>query len=177
MKRSLFLTGFGILGFFLMSWGSPLWPQETPAKKKAKAHEIEGFWTQGHSETDGDSTPSMMNPARTRVGQMSGPGGIWTDTGPIFWKFSKEEVELGFPQFWNHYQLNPGGKKGAIDMIPLDKKGKKIEKVKLKGIYFLKENILIICYSYDPGEPRPKAFTTSAQSKSRLVILRRGKLK
>src|SRR5260370_40803715 len=114
MKHGVFLAGLSVLGFFLMACGSPLCPQEAPAKKKAKANEIEGIWTQVHCETDGDSTPGMINP-----NFISG----------YIWKFSKEEVGsgFGFPLRDNyHYQLNPGGKMGEIDMIPLDNKGKKI---------------------------------------------------
>jgi uncharacterized protein (TIGR03067 family) len=183
MKRSVLLTGLGILGFFLMTWGSPLCPQEAPAQKKAKSHEIEGIWTQVHSETDGDSSPSMRNPGYDPPGPMRGTGGNGSGLGQYVWKFSKEEVGSGwiedqsFPIFRSHYQLDPDGKMGAMDMIPLDKQGKKMEKEKVNGIYFLKDDILIICFAYENGAPRPEGFTTSALSKSRLVFLRRGKLK
>jgi uncharacterized protein (TIGR03067 family) len=183
MKHGVLLTGLGILVTFLIAWGSPLCPQEAPANKKTKAHEIEGIWTQVHSETAGDSAPGMTNPSYDPPGLMRGTGGIGWGLGQYCWKFSKEEVGSGwiesqsFPIFRSHYQLNQGGKIGAIDMIPLDKQGKKIEKEQMKGIYLLKDDILVICFAYEKGTPRPDGFTTSALSKSRLVILRRGKLK
>jgi uncharacterized protein (TIGR03067 family) len=182
MKHSVLLIGLGIVVFFPMMWGSQLCPQEAPADKKPKANEIEGIWTQVYSETAGDSSPGISNPGYDPPGLLRGTGGNGWGLGQFIWEFSKEEVGSGwpsqsFPLFRNYYQLNPGGKMGEIDMIPLDKQGKKKEKEKMKGIYLLKEDILIICFAYETATPRPEGFTTSALSKSRLVVLRRGKLK
>jgi uncharacterized protein (TIGR03067 family) len=98
---------------------------------------------------------------------------------PFIWRISKEEIQSGwenlnFPSFRYHYQLNRGGKMGTIDLATLDKEGKKTEGKPMQGIYLLKDDILMICYAFD-GAPRPERFTTSAKSRSVLVILRRGK--
>jgi hypothetical protein len=186
MKRGTLLTGLPILGFFLMACSSPLCPQEAPAEKKPKAKGIEGIWKQVHSETDRDSSFSFRNVGPLRDTRGKG----LEEVIEYIWKFSKEQVETGwdtpggFPCFRSHYRLDPGGEMGAIDMttdimtrLPLDKKAKKIRKEKVKGIYFLKDDILIICFCYMEGGKRPKGFTTSPESKSRLVILRRTKEK
>jgi WD40 repeat protein len=72
---------------------------------------------------------------------------------------------------------------GAIDMttdivtqIGLEQKGKKKPSEKAKGIYLLRDDILIICFAYAKQSPRPEGFSTAPLSNSRLVILRRGKL-
>lgn len=154
--------------------------------KKTKTKGIEGIWTQVYSETDGDSSPSMKNVGPLRE---AGGKGFPDRVVQYVWKFSKEAVETGwdtpgFPWFRSPYQLNPGGKMGAIDIttdilnqLPLGEKEKKRKQEKMKGIFLLKDDLLIICFAYGNESPRPETFATSPLSSSRLVILRRGKLK
>ena len=169
MKRGVLLTGLAIC---LLAWCSAASEQSAPAEKKPAGGDFEGFWTQVHSEVDGDSSSSLGNPGGQRMGMWRGN---WYDMGPFLWKFSKDEIGSGweqpsFPLSRMQYQLNPGGKIGEINLMPLDKDGKKLATAPMKGIYFLKDDFLMICYAHD-GSARPAQFTSSAKSKSVLVIL------
>lgn len=120
---------------------------------------------------------SLSNPGgRLSASALRTTGGAWP---PFIWEISKKEIQSGwenlnFPRFRYHYELDRGGKPGTIEMGTLDKEGKKIAAEPMKGIYLLKDDILMICYAFD-GAARPERFTTSVKSKSILVILRRGK--
>ncbi len=169
MKRSVLLTGLCTVGFFLIAWRSPRWPQGTPEKTQARQNEIEGVWTEVCQEMDGKlmSMLPMVGPAHLNF---PGPNVV------RLWKISKKKIEIGpenhlFPQGQYTYELNPGNKAGAIDLIRLDK----IEKEKWRAIYFLKDDYLICVGVY--GISRPETFTTSEKPPTTLYILRRGNLK
>ena len=184
MMRAASLIGLGIVGF-CVACGPSLSLQQAHMEKKGNAKGIEGTWTQVYSETDGDSSESMTN-----IGPLRQPRGKGLDdlVVPYIWKFSKGKVETGFdrggfPLFRSDYQLNPGGKMGTIDMtadiviqIGSGQKGKKKPIEKVKGIYLLRDDVLIICFAYAKQMPRPEGFSTAPLSNSRLVILRRGKM-
>ena len=171
MRPSLLLSVWGVLGLVLMV-GSSWSTTDAPAEKKAEGKDVLGVWTLIHSEVEGDGTGSLRNPG----GRFSAPGGVLP---PVIWKISREEIQSGwenlnFPRFRYHHEMDRGGKPGTIDLAALDKEGKKIAGEPMKGIYLLKDDILMICYAFD-GAPRPERFTTSVKSRSILVILRRGK--
>jgi uncharacterized protein (TIGR03067 family) len=176
MNRRILLSVCSVLGLFLMA-GSSSSTTHQPAEKKEQEKGIPGVWTIIHSEVEGDGLGSLRNPGgRFSASPLpAGPGGALP---PFIWRISQEEIQSGwenlnFPRFRYHYQLNPGGKMGTIDLVALDKEGKKTEGKPMQGIYLLTDDILMICYALD-GEPRPERFTTSAKSRSVLVILRRG---
>ena len=176
MSRSILLSACAMLGLAFMA-GSTSSSTGQPAEKKAQEKGILGVWTLIHSEVEGDGTGSLRNPGgRFSASLPPAPGGALP---PFIWRISKEEIQSGwenlnFPRFRYHYQLNRGGKMGTIDLAALDKEGKKTEGKPMQGIYLLTDDILMICYAFD-GAPRPERFTTSAKSRSVLVILRRGK--
>ena len=177
MNRRILLSVCSMLGLFLMA-GNSSSTADAPAGKKAQGKDILGVWTLIHSEVEGDGVGSLRNPGG-RLSASSLRAGSGGALPPFIWRISKEEIQSGwenlnFPSFRYHYQLNRGGKMGTIDLATLDKEGKKTEGKPMQGIYLLTDDILMICYAFD-GAPRPERFTTSAKSRSVLVILRRGK--
>ena len=159
------------LTFFPIAWGSPLSSQESAGEKKGKPNEIEGVWTQAFLENRGkvDSClPGILGQPNPRA------------PVPHLWKISKEKMEVGpdndkFPALRVAYELNPNNKAGTMDLVAIDKDGKKNPKEKWQAIYVLKDDWLFICWSQNE---RPESFTTTGKSISRvLYVLRRGKLK
>jgi len=177
MSRSILLSACGLLGLSLMA-GSTSSATDPPAEKKAQGKDILGVWTLIHSEVEGDGVGSLRNPGGrlSASALQAGSGGALP---PFIWRISKEEIQSGwenlnFPRFRHNYELDRGGKTGTVDLATLDKDGKKTQGQPMKGIYLLNDDILMICFAFD-GAPRPERFTTSAKSRSVLVILRRGK--
>jgi hypothetical protein len=143
------------------------------ADKKDPVNDLLGVWTVVHSEVEGDAAASLSNPP----GRPSA-GNLGTVMPPMIWKIGSEIIQQGwenlnFPQARWQCQWNPGGKMGTVDLTGVDKDGKKLTPP-LKGIYLLKDDVLMICHALDNGPP-PERFTTAAKSKSMLLILRRGK--
>jgi uncharacterized protein (TIGR03067 family) len=167
MKRSVVLTGLGILAFFAMAWASPVSSLEAPSEEKIPK-EIEGLWTEIWCENGGKET-AITWPLRE------------PDSPPKIWKFFKEEIQVGwddhmFPQCRFTYKLNPGNKAGAIDFIGSEKNKPELGKGTWQAIYLQKDDYLIICWDKDE---RPAGFTTSGKTRPTrwLYILRRGQLK
>jgi hypothetical protein len=169
MKRGSMVIGLGILAFSLIGWRSPLYPQEKPSGKKAKPPEIEGLWIEVSRESEGKMVSSLPEP-HNRIGS----------TVVFLWKISKDKIETGpdnhlFPMIRMIYEFIPGNKAGMIDLIPLDKNGKKMVKDKSQAIYVLKDDWLFICWS---TEMRPETFATFGNGPKReLCVLRRSKVK
>ena len=147
-------------------------PEAAPGQKKTRTNGIEGIWTEVVSELEGGVIWSLPTATPTL-----GTGMV--PSVPILWKFSKDKIETGpdtglFPLTQGTYELNPGNKIGAIDVIGFDKQGKKDERDQWHAIYSLNDDWLIICGSKGM---RPDTFTTGGKSDRGLIVLRRGKLK
>ncbi len=155
--------------------------------KKDQVKNLLGVWTVVHSEVEGDATASLRNPAgRPLVAEGIRPygtgGGASAPFPPFIWKIGKDEIqggwdraEFNFPVLRMRCQWDPDGKLGSVNLLFLDRSsGKKLQAEPEKGIYLLKDDVLIICHGLG-NAPRPERFTTAAKSKSVLLILRRGK--
>ena len=189
MKRFALLAVCGALGLVVrMSDPSCADAQD---KKKDQAKDLLGVWTVVHSEIEGDATASLRNPAGrpfAAEGMLpsglpgTGGGAAWAPSLPFIWKIAKDEIQGGweradsnFPVLRMQCQWDPGGKVGSVNLLFLDRfSGKKLQAEPEKGIYLLKDDVLIICHGLGNG-PRPERFTTAADSKSVLLILRRSK--
>ena len=184
MKRFALLAVCGALGLVLrMSVPSRA---DEPDKNKNQIKDLLGVWTVVHSEIEGDATASLSNPAgRSFAAQgmlPSGTGGGAATPSPFIWNIAKDEIQGGwetagsnFPVLRMQCQWNPEGKVGSVNLLFLDRfSGKKLQAEPEKGIYLLKDDVLIICHSLG-NAPRPEHFTTAAKSKSVMLILRRGK--
>ena len=166
MRHAGLLIFLGFLGGSLMVCAAPLYPHTPHGEKKAKPNEIEGVWTWVSEENEGRVVSFSPAPARA-LG--TGPAGH----GMLLWKISKDEIEMVSHRC--AYELHPENKPGTMDLIPLDKNGKKLLKEKHVAIYFLTDDWLFICSS---PEVRPESFTTSGKPPSRFLhLLRRGELK
>jgi hypothetical protein len=97
------------------------------------------------------------------------------------WKVTKNEIEEGgenenVPVRRYSYLLDR--ENGALDLIPLDKHGMKFEKAKREAVYFVKDDFLFIRYQIEPqrwhtSRP-PRVFSSDQNSKTAIVIFRRG---
>src|SRR5207249_2636940 len=138
--------------------------------------QLEGVWTLIYYELGGQVfSCGLANPPVPKGSE-----------GPLYiWNISREKMEEGpdnknFPVLRYSYQLNAGGKKGAMDamdLFPLDKDGNKTEKGKVLAILVLHEEFLIICSSERGGLRRPERLLSSSNPTTILYIFRRGKLK
>jgi hypothetical protein len=174
MKRIALLAVCGVLGLTLRMSDSSL--AVAAGDKKGPVNDLLGVWTLAYSEVEGDAAASLSNPGGRPSAADYRAGGLLP---PLIWKIAKENIEAGwenlnFPSFRYQCQWNPGGKMGSVDLTGLDKEGKKLQAEPAKGIYLLKDDVLMICHALD-NAPRPERFTTAAKSKSALLILRRGK--
>jgi hypothetical protein len=185
MKRLALLAVCGAFGLVPRMSG----PSRAEAQDKGKdqVKDLLGVWTVVNSEIEGDANASLHNPAGRPFApegiRPSGTGGGATaPSAPFVWKIGKEEIQGGwegadsnFPVLRMQCQWDPGGKVGSVNLLFLDRvSGKKLQAEPEKGIYLLKDDVLIICHGLGNG-PRPERFTTAADSKSVLLILRRGK--
>ena len=185
MKRFALLAVCGALGLVLQV--SVPSRADEPDKNKNQIKDLLGVWTVVHSEIEGDATASLSNPAgRPLAAEGNRPsgtgGGITAPPSPFIWKIAKDEIQGGwetagsnFPVLRMQCQWNPDGKLGSVNLLFLDRfSGKKLQAEPEKGIYLLKDDVLIICHGLG-NAPRPERFTTAAKSKSVMLILRRGK--
>ena len=189
MKRFALLAVCGAL-VLVMRMSDPSCT-DAQDNKKDQVKDLLGVWTVVHSEIEGDAIASLRNPAGrpfaaegalpSGVGGTGG-GGAWAPSLPFTWKIAKDEIkggwdraELNFPVLRMQCQWDPDGKVGSVNLLFLDRfSGKKLQAEPEKGIYLLKDDVLIICHGLG-NAPRPERFTTAAKSKSVLLILRRGK--
>jgi uncharacterized protein (TIGR03067 family) len=149
-----------ILAVSQMIWTSPVFPHAKPGENKHKPNELEGIWTLVSEENEGRVLSFLP--------RSSGNAGDFV----LLWKISKDEIDMGNRYA---YELNPKKQPGTIDLIRLDKDGKKILKDRGLAIYFIKDDWLFICEGQDK---RPDAFTTSGKPSAWfLLVLRRGELK
>ncbi len=128
-----------------------IWSQE---QSDGKQPSLLGIWTQIYDEYDRDVTYLMWMRAQDRLAQTapirSGPGAS-VPYALSLWKFNDKTIESGFDRpgeklvpSWA-YDLHPDGKQDALDLVPLNDKGEKIEKHRVPCIYLLKDDILLIC--------------------------------
>jgi hypothetical protein len=185
MKRLALLAVCGALGVVLrMSDASCA---DAPDKKKDPVKDLLGVWTVVHSEVEGDATASLSNPAGRPVPAegirpFGTGGGAAAQVPPFIWKIARDEIQGGweradsnFPVLRMQCQWDPDGKVGSVNLLYLDRSSsKKLQAEPEKGIYLLKDDVLMICHGLG-NAPRPERFTTAAKSKSALLILRRSK--
>ncbi len=171
MIRSFFFNLLVLPVIALVIWVSFLWPQSGQFRSPKGKALIEGVWTQICYENEGDIDLMLPGPIALNSSVLS---------PPYIWRISKENIDKGpnnqiFPTERFISRFLPGNK---LDMVPTDAKGKKLPKAgKLLAYYHLKDDYLFICWSY-LGDPRPESFTTSVNTKTRmLVVLRRGIIK
>jgi hypothetical protein len=185
MKRFALLAVCGALALVMRMSG----PSCTDAQgnKKDQVKNLLDVWSVIHSEIEGDPTASLRNPAgrpfvAEGVLRLGTGGGATAPSPPFIWKIAKDEIQGGweradnsFPVLRMQCQWDPDGKVGSVNLLFLDRfSGKKLQAEPEKGIYLLKDDVLIICHGLG-NAPRPDRFTTTAKSKSVLLILRRGK--
>ncbi len=170
MKRIIVITGI----FCMILLIQPHNPQGASLETNLTKNEtILGIWTVIYYENGGDYFSSIELAWLNGTISNPNPRGYG---GPFIWKISKEKIEVGpdnwrFPTGQYTYILNPGGEKGTIDKV--NTRGGAIN----KAIYFLKDDLLVICGAIH-NAPRPRIFTTTpVPNHTWMHILRRGKLR
>jgi hypothetical protein len=168
-------------GKFEAPWVSQTFAKESLPKEDES---IEATWTKIYYEGQGFffSLVNMEDLTTThRSTQRKVP---FSEYIPLEWRISKNTIDERAeadeePVRRFAYQLNP--QEGALDMIPLDKRGTKIEKSKKEAVYFVKDDFLFVRYQLEPQRwrlSRPdRVFTSDTESKTGLLIFRRGPVK
>ncbi len=145
---------------------------------------IEGTWTKIYYESQGlfFSLASMVDLSAARTQE---PRKLpFAEHVPLQWKITKNEIEEGgeteeSPVRRYAYSLNPH--EGELDMVPLDKRGATIDNAKREAVYFVKDDFLFVRYRLEPQRwrlSRPdRVFTSDQESKTAILILRRGPVK
>jgi hypothetical protein len=183
MLRGLALTAItGLLYLLSLTAKQNALPGEQA--KKTIDESILGTWTEVYREQEGKLKRAIPDPVllgmadelAKRVGRQAGKGGYLF---PEAWLFiigrdkvqTQADRENPSPSGEFLYELKLGSAPATIDLIQIDHTGKKLDLPKQEGIYFVKDDCLLMCF----GSPRPKRFVTSVGSNNELIFLRRGK--
>lgn len=169
MKPRSFLSSLCIACLFLFNCSSRPCSQETPGKSGSESNALVGRWTEICTDIEGKITSRLPDIQADR----------WLRINhPIEWEITREIIgmqlnPMGVPQSRFSYQLNPGGLKGAIDCTYLPDKEDKVKPKRRFGIYFVRDDYLLLCFG---GDVRPKKFSGTKENGCSIFILRKGKL-